>query len=274
MLNFKFIIIIISLISILIIYFYYQKIRKIQNNKDITLYSRRRPSYITAQSNTLDKNVPVYSPNFIVDKYNSHIIVKLFNGGVKLNLTDNTEKNFGYVISKRKYRNISSIIATIDLTNLTRFNYINTSFYLINYSTNNKINFLETIGNKVFRSSTNYTTHVCEGENNIETENLTNIIDPTSEPFNIKIEFIYDEIPSIIISVLQNDITGIIYEEKVNYADLVQNMNEGYWLVYSLGQEYIPTFNKYTSDKVQASWEISDIKIKGRETRGVALPLN
>lgn len=251
---------IICVTTLFIIYLWYEKIKRILNNKDIKKYSRRRPSYLSTKPNGIDNNEKIYIPTFIINQYNSNINANLSKGEAKLNIIDNDGKHFGHIISKNKYKNISSMTAIMDLTHLTKFNYINTSLYLINYSTNSKINILDAIGNKVFKSSTSFT-----NQNILIDSPLNNIIDPRTDPFSIKMVINYEDIPSIVISVLQNDETNIIYEQKVDYTDLIENMRDGYWIVYSFTQEYVPSREKYGLNNTIASSEITEIKIKGKE---------
>ena len=149
---------------------------------------------------------------------------------------------------------------------------------MINYSNNNRINFLETTSNKIFQSSINLGMNNDSdndlSKHNYQSNNLINLINPTIGPFNIKVSFIYGDTPNIIISVVQNDEGGVIYDankslminnESISLDDLVANMKDGFWLVCSFSQEYVPPSEKYSSKRLTGSWQISNIRIQGQE---------
>ena len=238
-----------------------------KNNKGI---SRRKPSALQNIDKQLDVNIYIYEPNFILEdndnNNNNNFLIELSKGMIKFDLLNNLNKQTGLVRSKKKYKSISSIMATIDLTKLTNLNYISTSLFLINEAKNSKINILETNGNKVFQTSVDLNSSKSDDLHNwnFELTNLVNIVDPTNEPFNIKLDFIYGQDPQIVIYAIQNDESGIIYRENINIEEITQLMSEGYWLCSSFTQKYIPS-NKIDNNISIGSWEISDIKIRGKQ---------
>ena len=240
-----------------------------ENSKLSKKISRRQPSSLQNKHKELNVRMILYEPSFKLQENPNNFDVEFSKGFVKFNLLNNlnfNNKQKGSVISKKKYKNISSIQCTFDLTHLSNLNYINTSFYLVNDRNDSKITLLETNGNKVFQSYADLNNSNSQDLNNwnFALTNLVNLVDPTSSPFQIKLEFIYGESPKILITAIQNDESGIIYEQKVNNDEIQNLMSDGYWLVSSFSQKYTPS-NKNDFNLNIPSWEISDIIIKGQQ---------
>ena len=255
------IIIVLMLLSLAIItHFYFKKIKK-RNEKKI---SRRRPSYLLNKPKIIDENERTYNPKFIINIENENITAKLLQSGVIFYINDGVGKYSSSIISKHKYKNISSLVCNLNLTQLNKYNFINTSLYLINYYNSSKITILDSIGTSVFKSSSNFKNEMDTNQNN---SILNNSINTQQDPFTLKMQIEYSNPAIIKIQILQNDEISEIYRELVDYDRLVNFMKNGYNIVFSIGQEYIPNKSKFQMKHNFITCGISNVKIRGREIK-------
>jgi len=255
------IIIVLMLLSFAIItHFYFKKVKK-RNEQKI---SRRRPSYLLNKPKIIDEKEKTYNPKFIINIANENITAKLLQSGAIFYIYDSLGKYSSSIISNHKYKNISSLVCNLDLTQLNKYNFINTSLYLINYYNSSKITILDSIGTSVFKSSSNFKNEMDSNQNN---SILNNSINTQQHPFTIKMQIEYSNPATIKIQILQNDEISEIYRENVNYDDLVDFMKNGYHLVFSIGQEYIPNKSKFQMKRDFITCEINNVKIRGREIK-------
>ena len=259
-----FIIILILLFVVVCVRYYIYK------KKDIVMY-KRRPTKKKKNQNK-NKNMKIYKPTFINNcndcnnRNNYDIKFNLSNGNIMLDFLS-TIRSFNIITIKSQnlYKNISQITATLDLTKFTNLNNISSEFYLIN--DNIRLDIFKTINKKIEYGYTNMNDLL-----------YNNSYDNPNKILKIKIEFIYDTQPNILISTnyINDDDNSNDYEEiynareqNTNVYDIFLNMKRGYQLECTLTQLYISDnfSNKYyrynNSQKLLGSYAIKNIKING-----------